>query len=377
MKVLFLTRFDFTNGRKDGGLEIAYRNYFLIKSYFGIQNVQLCIVTPYHHALCNNVKYFNVKDDIFHNYLSYFLLKDRMTYAVENKIADYINNSLPDVIFWDGSTFGQIIDKLKIKPKSIIFFHNIERQYTWDQVKKHSWLCIFRYVATVHNEKKMIAYTNNYICMNHRDEKLLLDLYRVNAKFIFPATFTDTFNETKIAENSMGEKFKLLFIGSYFAHNYQGLIWFINEVLAEVDCVLEIVGKNMEKLRTKIYNPKVNIIGTVENIDKYYREADAMVMPIFMGGGMKVKTAEALMYGKTIFASTEALQGYDIDSVDNIFRCDSKKQFIQSINGYIHSNKKTKMNLNVRRLFLERYCTDAYYFKFKEYIESVVISDKN
>lgn len=38
-----------------------------------------------------------------------------------------------------------------------------------------------------------------------------------------------------------------------------------------------------------------------------------MVMPIFSGSGMKVKTAEALMYGKFLIGTKEAFEGYEID----------------------------------------------------------------
>ena len=377
MKVLFFTRFDFKHGRKDGGLEISYRNYSLIESYFGLNNVKLCIVTPYaHEEQEKNVTYFYNKDNIFYNYLSYFMLKDRILPAVEKEIVNYINSYSPDMIFWDGSTFGQLLSKLKVRPKSVIYFHNIERQYTWEQVKKHSWLCIFRYLATVYNEKKIIRYTPNYICMNERDEKLLYDLYGAKPNFIMPATFSDSYDETIVEKEKEKESFELLFIGSYFAHNYKGLIWFIEEVLPEIECSLIVVGKNMERLRKQVRSEKVKIIGTVESLDQYYREADAMVMPIFMGGGMKVKTAEALMYGKTIFASTEALQGYDVDGIDNIYRCDSKADFIKSTEKYMKSDKKQKMNRQIREIFIEKYCTNSYYSKFKEYIDSDVISDR-
>jgi hypothetical protein len=373
MKVLFLTRFDFTHSRKDGGLEISYRNYSLIESIYGKENVKLYIISSQNQGKKDNIEYFYIKDDMFHNYLSYFSLKDRIPLKVEKHIIHCINEYNPDFIFWDGSTFGQIAGKLHRKIKSVVYFHNVERQYTWDQVKQHSPLCIFRYMATVYNEKKIINYTDNYICMNNRDAGLLNNLYGVKSHFIFPATFSDSYNEKISVNNIKNNKFQLLFIGSFFAHNYKGLIWYIDNVLPEIDCELVIVGKNMEKLANYVDSEKVNIVGTVDSLDEYYRGADAIVMPIFMGGGMKVKTAEALMYGKTIFASTEALQGYDVDGQANIFRCDTKEEYINDINEYMKSSNKTKFNSKIRNLFLEKYCTDSYKSQFREYLNEVVL----
>ncbi len=39
---------------------------------------------------------------------------------------------------------------------------------------------------------------------------------------------------------------------------------------------------------------------------------DYIISPIFVGGGMKVKTCEALMYGKNIIGTSESFEGYDI-----------------------------------------------------------------
>jgi site-specific DNA-adenine methylase len=63
------------------------------------------------------------------------------------------------------------------------------------------------------------------------------------------------------------------------------------------------------------------------------------------------------MYGKTIIATDEALEGYDVNNVKGIFRCNTKKEFIDKIreaskhcgNGYRQS---------VRDIYLSRYCLD-------------------
>ena len=40
----------------------------------------------------------------------------------------------------------------------------------------------------------------------------------------------------------------------------------------------------------------------------FYQNAELMVMPIFSGSGMKVKTAEALMYGKFLMERKKLLK---------------------------------------------------------------------
>ena len=60
----------------------------------------------------------------------------------------------------------------------------------------------------------------------------------------------------------------------------------------------------MEFLRDEFCGiDRLQVLGYVEDLNKLYASVRFMVMPILSGSGMKVKTAEALKYGKFIFAS--------------------------------------------------------------------------
>ena len=183
--------------------------------------------------------------------------------------------------------------------------------------------------------------------------------YKKRADYILPITFED--REFIVSKECTTEQVDLLYVGSYLAHNYQGLVWFIKEVMPHVKARLVVVGRGMENLASKIsMSQNIHIVGTVDSLEEYYLNADAVVMPIFMGGGMKVKTAEAMMYGKTIFASKEALQGYDVEGTKNIVECNSKEQFINKINNRFESSINRKFNHDVRDIFLNKYCTEKY-----------------
>ena len=98
-----------------------------------------------------------------------------------------------------------------------------------------------------------------------------------------------------------------------FSPNYDGIKWFAENVMTELkDYHLIIVGKDFEQKKDELENVNVHVVGTVESLEKYYYSENIMVMPIFYGDGMKIKTAEAMMYGKIILASDEALEGYEV-----------------------------------------------------------------
>ena len=87
----------------------------------------------------------------------------------------------------------------------------------------------------------MAETVKNRICVNERDAKLLEKYYGKKCNFILPATFTDRckgmeLNPIKKEMPSGKDELQLLFVGSYFAHNYTGLKWFIKEVLPFIKC---------------------------------------------------------------------------------------------------------------------------------------------
>lgn len=356
MRVLFLTKGDFMNKQNEGGLACRYRNYYLIQQIAGVKNVFICAVISKRQEDCTQTHYIVENQKIVNRYINYLGLRDAISKKTEQDILEYIKKVQPDCVFFDGSTWGNVAEKLHSKKNKIVFFHNIERQYTWNRVKNGNILCFIRYWANRVCEKKQIENVEKFICLNERDNRLLKKYYAKSADLILPITFKDSW---KGGTKSDREEY-LLFVGSYFDANVQGIRWFMKEVMQHIHYTIKIVGKGMERLKDKLTcDSRVKVIGEVDCLQSYYNQASAIIMPIFMGGGMKVKTAEALMHGKAIFGTREAFEGYEIDSIDGLYECNNAREFIKAINTYREQADK-KFYLHIRELFLEKYETDAY-----------------
>lgn len=109
---------------------------------------------------------------------------------------------------------------------------------------------------------------------------------------------------------------------------------------------------------------KVKILSNIKDLTPYYQNALCMVMPIFTGGGMKVKTAEALMYGKIIVGTKESFEGYETNATGIFIECNNKEEFISKINKLLP--KVQPYNIDSRKLFLEKYSFEATLKQFKE-----------
>ena len=108
-------------------------------------------------------------------------------------------------------------------------------------------------------------------------------------------------------------------------------------------------------------NPNIDVIGSFDNINDLYSSVDIVVAPILTGTGMKTKTAEALMHGKCILASPEALEGYN--SLDE-FLCRSAEDYIQKISYYCNNRPERFIDAN-RKMYEENYSVEAMKEKLK------------
>lgn len=371
MRVLFITRSNIQQKLNSGGFIVARRNYELIKEYYGEENVKCFIIDSEVGKDSKRFKYYYREKNNIAIYLNYVFFRDGYSKKTEKKLVADINCFNPDLIFIDGSTYGGLLKKININCKIVLYMHNIEKSYSWERVINNSKLCIFRYFAYWYNEKKAVNMAAKVLCINSRDEKELMKYYKRKSDDIIPVSFADSFSETemKAYAKKKDEPF-ILFVGSYFLPNYQGILWFVEHVMPYISYKLKIVGKGMEEKRIELERKNVEVIGTVDDLSEYYYAAEAIIMPIFLGSGMKVKTAEAMMYGKTIFATKEALEGYDICEIPEVYECNTKEEFISSISHALNKNNR-KFNIPVRKYFLENFETDTVKIRFRKILEEI------
>ena len=373
-KVLIICGQEIIYERNDGGKKGSYKNYELFQNVFGKQNVFLYIMTN---------KYFDNEEQIF-RVRSYKNVLDRAFNIVrgsfftssrnEDIIIDFIEKNEIDIVCFERSMFGRMIKEIKrrgLKCEIWISVHNIEKNYFENKVKYHSKKFYLPYKMISYSEKQTFKYADYIIALTQRDASLIKEYYNKEANCILPMAFRDNYDRSK-QELDVEESKELLFIGTMFPPNYDGIKWFVENVMVELDEYhLQIVGKNFELKRKELERKNVTVIGSVENLEKYYYRNNIIVMPIFYGDGIKVKTAEAMMYGKTILASDEALEGYDVKGIDGIVRCNSKTEYIEAIK--MESTKRVyQYNQTVRELFLDKYSFEKQRSKCEKMWECIV-----
>ncbi len=366
MRVLFI---GFKYNNFCGGQVCSSRNLRILKRVCGEENV-------YEFKISRNIR-FKKKNKLFW-YIKGFWNDIRMCSIggydndQRKQLFHLVESNKIDTVFIDNSSIGNIAKEIKKSfphIKIISFFHNSEYLYYKREFEVNgNYLFKYRNCITKQNEKNACKYSDKLIVLNERDLSIINSLYGKKADFIIPITLKDIYKASNVIAKKDIVKTGL-FIGSYFSLNVEGISFFIKEVLPHVEMKLIIVGTGMSKLKEDIAeDSKLEIIDFVEDLFPYYEKADFMVMPILSGSGMKVKTAEALMYGKYIIGTSEAFSGYIINE-DIACRCDSAADFINAINNYDLNSQL--YNEASRNLFLKYYTDESSFLKFEEAIKSI------
>ena len=296
--------------------------------------------------------------------------------AAKEKAFNLIREKNISVVYVESSVFGKFIEDIKIEfpnVKIIAFFHDIEiRKMKEDNEFDLSFGRKMALPIYFKNERKTVRYADAVIVLNERDKRIFIEEYDKCPDAIVPICVPIPV-ESNIKKHYPGEKIKLLFVGVKYGPNINGLRWFIREVLPYINCPYEftIVGRKMEEFKQEFegLSPNVRVIGTVDDLAEYYNEADIVVGPIADGGGMKVKTAEALSFGKVFIGRTESLEGYwdgMSETIKNkkVFKTDSAKTFAAIIESFYSLEYDTN-DADVKKWAKKNYSYEANYKAFQ------------
>lgn len=298
--------------------------------------------------------------------------------SIIDEITGIVLNEKIEFVFLDDSTFGKLACAIKKKcpgVKVVSFFHDV-KAHLYPIWMKNSRLAdkIDSKIGIV-NEKISTFAVDKNIVLNSAENKLLKTYYGVEADYLLPVCVEYPENILHDPYPKNGKK-RILFVGTSYTPNLNGIRWFYRNVFGKISSKFDfwVVGKGLDCMKKEFSNDKsFHAEGFVESLADYYSFADVIIAPLTGGGGMKIKTAEAISYGKIFVGSTESLHGYYEEmptAIINkiVFRCDTAEEylkvFLQLANERIEKKNETLINL-----YKDKYSPDASYNIMKQILE--------
>lgn len=284
----------------------------------------------------------------------------------ERVIIQKILNHKIDVVFLDSSLLGSIAKRIKTEhPDTYVItsYRNCEYDYIHVRFNKNQAFKRFIYRSlALKAEKAATIYANKRLVLTDRDKRRIESLYDTKVDCVIPQSMDDKYDANYICSKVNADKRVLLF-GPSGSANLEAFLWFVNNVSPFINAKTVIAGNGMENYNSLFERPYVDVVGFAENLNELYATVDCVAIPLLRGGGMKFKTAEAMMFGKYIVGTSEAFVGYDADMSGFSWKCDDAKVFITAIKNCL--SKNSRFCIASRKCYLNNYTHQACQNKYR------------
>ncbi len=318
-----------------------------------IKVLSLPIITQYHtglflkiaRSLISSTPYIISKFSSMemHRYVNKILKKKKINiiYIDNIHMAQYTPDWYRGKVIYDAneiihSTYKSFVhEKVSVITKLFITLESVKLE----RYEKF-WLAKFDHIFTISKLDRM-----NFIKMN-------IDSSKVSFLPI-PYKIKDVYNSYH---------FPIIYIIaslSWFP-NTQGIKWFIDNVFPLVtkrvkNVKLNIVGKNNKQLYIRYSHiSSIRFLGYQTNLEKEYKKASVIVVPIFSGGGIRVKILEAMSYGLPIVTTLKGIEGIDVQNRKEVLISNNSYDFAKGVLEIIR-NKKLARKLSRNSInFIEK-----------------------
>ncbi len=154
----------------------------------------------------------------------------------------------------------------------------------------------------------------------------------------------------------------LLFTGTMdFRPNVDAVRWLVTEVLpllekTRPDVRLYVVGRSPAPAVQRLASDKVTVTGAVEDVRPYFARASLFVVPMRMGGGVRLKILETLAMGLPVVSTSMGAEGTGLSHGKELLIADTAEQFAGAVTRLLgDSALRTRLAQAGRQTACERF----------------------
>ncbi len=143
--------------------------------------------------------------------------------------------------------------------------------------------------------------------------------------------------------------------------NQEGIRWFLEKTWPLVRKAVPgfkffFAGRNMGKEFMNMEITGVQCMGEVPDADAFIADKKILIVPLWSGGGIRVKILEAMAAGKVVIATSKAIKGIEARPQEHYLRVHTPAEFAKAIKWCLeHKDAAEKMAENARALVIEKY----------------------
>ncbi|MHB1688825.1 MAG: glycosyltransferase family 4 protein [Ignavibacteriaceae bacterium] len=305
-------------------------------------------------------------------------------FELQRFVEKFLKNEQVDIVHVDHLHLGWIVDVIRnISNVPIVLReHNLEMKIMERFYEKQRNPIIKLYAKLQY--KKFIKYEptlaekfDRCIMITSKDEQRLKELNpKVKTSMIGAGVDKELLDIKK--KNIL--PYSIFHIGSLeWLPNYDGLMWYLEEIFPTIVAYQPkvkffIYGIGAEKLRipASLQNNIIKV-GYVKDLWNEILDKQLAVVPLRIGGGIRVKIIEMLGIGQNIISTSIGKEGIDADNKKHLLIADSAKDFINKTIAYFNNEyDSAQFSLNAKQLIKEKYTWEKIAEQFENEYSSLL-----
>lgn len=361
----------------DGGKIVTY-NTLKYLNELGIKNIILtfCSMEKIINSELNKIaKVYYVKKNTNNRILDamlniFSLVPYNMYKYIDNDIyrkIDYImlNNKI-DIVYVDHlhmAIYSKYIRKKYPNIKIILRQHNVEtvimeRFYKEQKNKVIKAYSYIQFLKLRRYESKIAEYFNLILTLTDEDRYRLLKMTSNNNIKTIPAGV----DKNLYCSSTLQSNNSIVFLGTMnWLPNEDGICWFVDSVFNKIenknkDVKLYIVGKNPTRKVQNLRRKNIIVTGFVEDDREYIDKAAIFIVPLRIGGGMRIKILNAMSMKKCIVSTSVGAEGIDVVKNEEIIIEDDPNKIADKILECLRDIPYRKLiGENARKKIIKKY----------------------
>jgi polysaccharide biosynthesis protein PslH len=143
--------------------------------------------------------------------------------------------------------------------------------------------------------------------------------------------------------------------------NIDGVLWFLKDIWPRISAArpearLKVLGKGAPPSVLAHAGPRVEMVGFVEDLRPHLASAAALVVPLRLGGGTRLKIVEGMAMRKAIVSTTLGAEGIEAVPETHLLIADDAADFAAAVVRLLDdSGLAARLGAAARKLAVERY----------------------
>lgn len=218
----------------------------------------------------------------------------------------------------------------------VIFEHNVEyviRKRHWERESNplRKWVLRREWEKARAIESEVCRAFDHVVVVSPEDREMIAREFGVATVSDIPTGVDlDYFRPQQSTEASARRPGNLVFVGSMdWYPNEEGILWFAEQVYPRIrqeapEANLTIVGRNPSQRLQHLaeQDASIEITGSVPDVRPYLERALAVVVPLRIGGGTRIKIFEAMAMGRAVVSTHLGAEGLPVTSGSDILLAD-------------------------------------------------------